>query len=337
MIWILGVLCALALVALFFPFVFWIDFGADFNGTRARVSLYKKVLYTFKKNFRKEKSTSSEEGEPEKPSEESSEKRENLGDDAGNDASAELPKDQPAVQEADKESAESAVEASAEAPSTPLEKEEAPKPTEEKPEEPTEETAAEKTATEEEAKEETKESATNEALPHEAITEEEKNETESDEADSKEKRSLSDKEFWTLLLTPEFDSRAWWSVRHLTSAFLKLFRVRFVNCFVEGFRMEYHHMGYAAALNGFLKSYPYIGDWDFRMDWTRDHDPRIEGHVRISVNLCRLLGLSVATLFYGGIVAWSFWRRRTHILKTGELPELGFIRSKIVKIMMEDN
>lgn len=337
MIWILGVLCALALVALFFPFVFWIDFGADFNGTRARVSLYKKVLYTFKKNFRKEKSTSSEEGEPEKPSEESSEKRENLGDDAGNDASAELPKDQPAVQEADKESAESAVEASAEAPSTPLEKEEAPKPTEEKPEGPTEETAAEKTATEEEAKEETKESATNEALPHEAITEEEKNETESDEADSKEKRSLSDKEFWTLLLTPEFDSRAWWSVRHLTSAFLKLFRVRFVNCFVEGFRMEYHHMGYAAALNGFLKSYPYIGDWDFRMDWTRDHDPRIEGHVRISVNLCRLLGLSVATLFYGGIVAWSFWRRRSHILKTGELPELGFIRGKIVKMMMEDN
>ena len=325
MIWILGVLCALALVALFFPFVFWIDFGADFNGTRARVSLYKKVLYTFKKNFRKEKSTSSEEGEPEKPSEESSEKRENSGDDAGNDASAELPKDQPAVQEeADKESAESAVEASAEAPSTPLEKEEAPKQTEEKPEGPTEETAAEKTATDE-------------ALPHEAITEEKKNETESDEADSKEKRSLSDKEFWTLLLTPEFDSRAWWSVRHLTSAFLKLFRVRFVNCFVEGFRMEYHHMGYAAALNGFLKSYPYIGDWDFRMDWTRDHDPRIEGHVRISVHLCRLLGLSIATLFYGGIVAWSFWRRRTHILKTGELPELGFIRSKIVKMMMEDN
>ena len=325
MIWILGVLCALALVALFFPFVFWIDFGADFNGTRARVSLYKKVLYTFKKNFRKEKSTSSEEGEPEKPSEKSSEKRENSGDDAGNDASAELPKDQPAVQEkADKESAESAVEASAEAPSTPLEKEEAPKQTEEKPEGPTEETAAEKTATDE-------------ALPHEAITEEKKNETESDEADSKEKRSLSDKEFWTLLLTPEFDSRAWWSVRHLTSAFLKLFRVRFVNCFVEGFRMEYHHMGYAAALNGFLKSYPYIGDWDFRMDWTRDHDPRIEGHVRISVHLCRLLGLSIATLFYGGIVAWSFWRRRTHILKTGELPELGFIRSKIVKMMMEDN
>ena len=287
MIWILGVLCALALVALFFPFVFWIDFGADFNGTRARVSLYKKVLYTFKKNFRKEKSTSSEEGEPEKPSEEF-------------------------VAE----------------PPAPVEKKDAPKQAEEKPERP-----AEEIATDEADAEKEKDAPANASTPEKADPDKESTPSEEKE----EKRSLTDKEFWTLLLTPEFDSRAWWSVRHLTSAFLKLFRVRFVNCFVEGFRMEYHHMGYAAALNGFLKSYPYIGDWDFRMDWTRDHDPRIEGHVRISVNLCRLLGLSIATLFYGGIVAWSFWRRRTHILKTGELPELGFIRSKIVKMMMEDN
>ena len=226
-----------------------------------------------------------------------------------------MPEKQSATQvDTDKDSV---VEASTATPAAPVEKKDTPKQTEEKTEGPTETKATVETVAEKDEKE--------------------SKEAEPQEAESKEKRSLTDKEFWTLLLTPEFDSRAWWSVRHLTSAFLKLFRVRFVNCFVEGFRMEYHHMGYAAALNGFLKSYPYIGDWDFRMDWTRDHDPRIEGHVRISVNLCRLLGLSIATLFYGGIVAWSFWRRRSHILKTGELPELGFIRSKIVKMMMEDN
>ena len=292
MIWLLGVLCALALVALFFPFVFWIDFGADFNGAKARVSLYKKVLGSFSKNFRKEAS-----------------------DRSRDDTRKDVPEKQSATQvDTDKDSV---VEASTATPAAPVEKKDTPKQTEEKTEEPTETKATVETVAEKDEKE--------------------SKEAEPQEAESKEKRSLTDKEFWTLLLTPEFDSRAWWSVRHLTSAFLKLFRVRFVNCFVEGFRMEYHHMGYAAALNGFLKSYPYIGDWDFRMDWTRDHDPRIEGHVRISVNLCRLLGLSIATLFYGGIVAWSFWRRRTHILKTGELPELGFIRSKIVKMMMEDN
>ena len=292
MIWILGVLCALALVALFFPFVFWIDFGADFNKVNARVCLYKKVLGSFSKNFRKEAS-----------------------DRSRDDTRKDVPEKQSATQvDTDKDSV---VEASTATPAAPVEKKDTPKQTEEKTEGPTETKATVETVAEKDEKE--------------------SKEAEPQEAESKEKRSLSDKEFWTLLLTPEFDSRAWWSVRHLTSAFLKLFRVRFVNCFVEGFRMEYHHMGYAAALNGFLKSYPYIGNWDFRMDWTRDHDPRIEGHVRISVNLCRLLGLSIATLFYGGIVAWSFWRRRTHILKTGELPELGFIRSKIVKMMMEDN
>jgi hypothetical protein len=292
LIWILGVLCALALVALFFPFVFWIDFGADFNEVNARVCLYKKVLGSFSKNFRKEAS-----------------------DRSRDDTRKDVPEKQSATQvDTDKDSV---VEASTATPAAPVEKKDTPKQTEEKTEGPTETKATVETVAEKDEKE--------------------SKEAEPQEAESKEKRSLTDKEFWTLLLTPEFDSRAWWSVRHLTSAFLKLFRVRFVNCFVEGFRMEYHHMGYAAALNGFLKSYPYIGDWDFRMDWTRDHDPRIEGHVRISVNLCRLLGLSIATLFYGGIVAWSFWRRRSHILKTGELPELGFIRSKIVKMMMEDN
>lgn len=292
MIWILGVLCALALVALFFPFVFWIDFGADFNEVNARVCLYKKVLGSFSKNFRKEAS-----------------------DRSRDDTRKDVPEKQSATQvDTDKDSV---VEASTATPAAPVEKKDTPKQTEEKTEGPTETKATVETVAEKDEKE--------------------SKEAEPQEAESKEKRSLTDKEFWTLLLTPEFDSRAWWSVRHWMSALFRLFRVRFVDCFVEGFRMEYHHMGYAAALNGFLKSYPYIGNWDFRMDWTRDHDSRIEGHVRISVNLCRLLGLSIATLFYGGIVAWSFWRRRTHILKTGELPELGFIRSKIVKMMMEDN
>ena len=294
MIWILGVLCALALVALFFPFVFWIDFGADFNKVNARVCLYKKVLGSFSKNFRKEAS-----------------------DRSRDDTRKDVPEKQSATQvDTDKDSV---VEASTTTPAAPVEKKDTPKQTEEKTEGPTEK------------------NTTNEAEAEKENIKKESKEAEPQEAESKEKRSLTDKEFWTLLLTPEFDSRAWWSVRRWMSALFRLFHVRFVDCFVEGFRMEYHHMGYAAALNGFLKSYPYIGNWDFRMDWTRDHDPRIEGHVRISVNLCRILGLSIATLFYGGIVAWSFWRRRSHILKTGELPELGFIRSKIVKMMMEDN
>ena len=283
MIWFWGVLCALALVALFFPFVFWIDFSAVFSGVTVHVRFFNKHLYTYEKKFGKKESL-------------------------------------------DDENPEKELEASAPAPAPKVEKVEPPKPSE--PEEKNEAAAKPEPEKKPEAKEEPK--------PVEKTAEE--SAEKQDASEKEEKRSLTDQEFWTLLLTPEFDSRAWWSVRHELSALFRLFRIRFIDCFVEGIRLqEYENMGYAAALNGFLKSYPYIGDWDFRMGWTRDHEPKAEGHMRASVNVCRTLGLILATLFYGGIVAWTFWRRRAHILKTGELPELGFIRNKIVKMMSEDD
>ena len=267
MIWVLGVLCALALVALFFPFIFWVDFSADFSEITVRVRFFKKVVYTYTKCFKKGQS---------------SEEEDVSVDEEDSVAAAPAPK----VEKAEPPKSEQSVEP------------------ESKPE-----------------------------------TEKKKSSEEKSSDDEKEeKRSLTDEEFWTLLLTPEFDTRAWWAVRHALSALFKLFRIRFVDCFVEGIRFqEYENMGYAAALNGVLKSFPYIGAWDFRMDWTRDHEPHAEGHMRASINVCRVLGLILTTLFYGGIVAFTFWRRRAKILKTGELPELGFIRNKIVKMMSEDD
>jgi hypothetical protein len=293
----------LALVALFFPFIFWVDFSADLNRITVHVRFFKKVVYSYEKKFGK-KELSEEE-----------------------DSSTFVDDEETAV-----------------APATPVESKTAPK-VEQKPEpektaEPAK-TTEPATPAEPEKKEvphpvEKKEPAkVEEKKSSEEKTSEEKS---SDDDEKEKKRSLTDEEFWTLLLTPEFDVRAWWAIRHALSALFKLFRIRFVDCFVEGIRFqEYENMGYAAALNGFLKSYPYIGAWDFRMDWTRDHEPKAEGHMRASVNLCRTLCLILSILFYGGIVAFTFWRRRAHILKTNELPELGFIRSKIVKMMSEDD
>ena len=286
MIWFWGVLCALALVALFFPFVFWIDFTAGLEGVNVHIRLFKKDLYTYIKTFKKKQS---------------SEKEVASVDEEETEATASAPA--PEVEKAEIPNPEEKVESVK--PSEPEKKDE-PKPVEKQ--------------------EPSKTKETNSS--------EEKN---SDEEEA-EKRSLTDQEFWTLLLTPEFDTRAWWAVRHALSALFRLFRIRFIDCFVEGIRLqEYENMGYAAALNGFLKSFPCIGAWDFRMDWTRDHELKMDGHMRASVNLCRTLGLILAILFYGGIVAFTFWRRRARILKTGELPELGFVRNKIVKMMSEDD
>ena len=287
MIWFWGVLCALALVALFFPFVFWIDFTAGLEGVNVHIRLFKKDLYTYIKTFKKKQS---------------SEKEVASVDEEETEATASAPA--PKVEPMDPVKS-----------SEPEKKPEIEKPAEKKGEpKPVEKRESAKT-------EETKPS-------------EDKNPDDEETG----KRSLTDREFWTLLLTPEFDTRAWWAVRHALSALFRLFRIRFIDCFVEGIRLqEYENMGYAAALNGFLKSFPYIGAWDFRMDWTRDHELKMDGHMRASVNLCRTLGLILAILFYGGIVAFTFWRRRARILKTGELPELGFVRNKIVKMMSEDD
>lgn len=298
MIWVLGVLCALALVALFFPFIFWVDFSADFSEITVRVRFFKKVVYTYTKCFKKRQSS----------------EEENVSvDEEDSVAAAPAPK----VEKAEPPKSEAKEEPKPEKPVEPeLEKKPAEKKDEPKPVEKREPAKAEeKKSSEEKASEE-----------------------KSSDDEKEEKRSLTDEEFWTLLLTPEFDTRAWWAVRHALSALFKLFRIRFVDCFVEGIRFqEYENMGYAAALNGVLKSFPYIGAWDFRMDWTRDHEPHAEGHMRASINVCRVLGLILTTLFYGGIVAFTFWRRRAKILKTGELPELGFVRNKIVKMMSEDD
>ena len=152
----------------------------------------------------------------------------------------------------------------------------------------------------------------------------------------KEKRKLSDREFWTIILTPDFDVRAFRYVKKILVAVLSLFRVKFIDCFVEGIQSDYMSMGYGAALNGFLKSFPYIGAWDFRMDWCHEKELRAAGGVRMSVNLLRILCFVLETLVLAGILAISFWRRRSRVIKTNELPELGFIRRKIVDFIVEE-
>ena len=295
MLWLWGILCALALVVLFFPFVFWIDFEASLNGARACFRLFKKPLYTYTKTFEKKHDSTIEESST---------------------ASEAAPAEHKSAPKAAETSADSA-KTNSDAP---------------KIEAPSDDNIKDSESIREKETEKQDELAT----PTDNEDTDGKNEPHNEDR-KKEKRSLTSQEFWTLLLTPEFDSRAWWAVKGIFSALFKLFRVRFIDCFVEGIRADYDTMGYWASANAFLKNFPYIGAWDFRMDWTYDNEPRAQGQIRASVNVCRILGLTLATLFFGGIVALSFWRRRSHMLKTGEIPELGFIRNKIVKIMSEDD
>jgi hypothetical protein len=137
-------------------------------------------------------------------------------------------------------------------------------------------------------------------------------------------------------LTPDFDERGLSYAKKILSRFMTVFRVSFVDCYVEGIRMDYKSMGYGAAANAVMKGYPYLQDWDIRMDWTHDHDLQTAGKVRASVNLCRTFWFLFVSSVRIGVMALIFWRRRAAVLKTGQLPELGYVRKKILDWLVEE-
>lgn len=294
--WLAIVLCVIALVILFFPFRFKVEFEAGEHGCRALFFFFGKKLWTGEKQWGKKK----ESGEGEA-----------RGDYLDGDSSD---KD---VDDSASEGAEP--EFVATAPVKPVEKKAAPVDAS------TEKTAA--PAQDVSAKDDLTKDVPAKKAPEPAPE---------PEPEKKEKPKLTDEQFWTIILTPDLDARAFRYVKHLLAVIVKLFNIKFVDCFVEGIRADYATMGYGAALNGIFKSFPYLQAWDFRMDWCRDRELRAQGAIHARTNLCRFFYLLLVTLVYAGILFLLFWRRRARVLKTGELPELGFIRKKIVGWMVEE-
>lgn len=335
--------CAVALVVLFFPIRFRIDFGADENGGGAKFYIYRKNFYTWEK-FRKGKSHGSDESldedsavpefvatAPAKPVEKKAAPSASSADSltgSGTSSPIEVKAD---VQEktAPVETAKEAVQ-----------------------EKTAKEAVREKTAPVETspkaddakpAKEEKPAASVGSAQPAE-VKQPAKVETPAVSVGSAqpagdkkpEKRDLTDFEFWTLVLTPDLDERGFRYVKRLLVDLVRLFNVKFENCFVEGIRADYKTMGYGAALNGVIKGFPFLKDWDLRMDWCNEKDLRVQGNILARTNLCRVLFYLLELALLAGIVFLIFWRRRARVLKTGELPELGFVRQKIRAFFVED-
>lgn len=312
--WLAILVCVVALVLLFFPFRFKIEFEVGELGCRALFFFFRKKLWTGEKQWGKKKNESDEDAD------EGKSRADYLdGDSSDKDVD---------------DAAGAEPEFVAAAPVTPVEKKAAP--VEEMKAAPVETPKAEAPKIEppkaEAAKIEPPKVEPAKIEPPKAS----EPPAPEPEPEKKEKPKLTDEQFWTIILTPDLDSRAFRYVKCLLAITVRLFNIRFVDCFVEGIRGDYENMGYGAALNGIFKSFPYLQAWDFRMDWCRDRELRAQGEIHARTNLCRALYLLLATLVYAGILFLLFWRRRARVLKTGELPELGFIRKKIVGWMVEE-
>ncbi|MCF0216807.1 MAG: hypothetical protein HUK21_10085 [Fibrobacteraceae bacterium] len=153
---------------------------------------------------------------------------------------------------------------------------------------------------------------------------------------TKEKKKLTEEQFWGLLLSPDFDDKALTVLKKFTFGILRLFRVHFEGCFVEGIHSNYKTMGYLAAVNAFIQDLvPVVGDFDFRMDWCNEKSLHSAGRIVMNVNLCRVVSLLMATLFYGSILFLCFWHSRAKILKDPSSLKLGWVRKKIVSWIVE--
>jgi hypothetical protein len=327
--WLLCSILVVALVLLLFPFSVRIEFEAGERGARALFFFFKKKVYEYEKKWGKEQ-VGSRKSEVESEENVKASTKDKKSDDTQSSATTPV-KSETKSSEKKEQTVESpektksveteSVEAVAKVPEAPKEKK----------------TADVKDA----AKSETDNPKP--ALVSEPISAETASETEpkaesakSEKKPKKEKRKLSDREFWTILLTPDLDARAFRYVLKILGAVFSLFRIRFKDCYVEGIQTDYQTMGYLAATNGILKAFPYVGDWDLRMDWCREKELCAAGTVRLSITLLRIFCFVLETLVLAGILAFSFWRRRARVIKTNELPELGFVRKKILNIILED-
>ena len=327
--WLFCAILVVALVLLLFPFSFRIDFEAGERGVRALFFFFKKKIYEYEKKWKedagsKELAVEGDERREARDESGASSKELVVERDERRDASlaekAEVKSEEVKLPDAEatgaKQDAENAQQESESVTKDALGCE-----------------------TQDALSTEVKSSSVVEVSSDAKVVESAKPDDEKNAEDKKpkkEKRKLSDREFWTIILTPDFDARAFKYILKILKAVLTLFRVRFSDCFVEGIRSDYQTMGYIAAVNGFLKAYPYVGDWDLRMDWMNEKELRAVGSVRLSITLLRIFCFTLETLVLAGILAFSFWRRRAHVIKTNELPQLGFIRRRILEFILED-
>ncbi len=303
---VLILVAIIAAVVLLFPVVFRLDFHLTESGFVADLFVFKKRLWNYTKEW---KAKEDPEPEPEQPAEEKP------AEETAPSPASQTPQADPHFREDDEPRAPSpAPEASNPAPEAPQ--------------------ADPHFREDDEPRASRLEPQTSRPAPEASTSEPQTSYPKAKRPQSPQ--SLTEREFWTLLLTPDIDERGLRYSKKILNSFLNVFQVRFRDCYVEGIRMDYKSMGYGAALNAMLKGYPFLEDWDLRMDWTRDHDLQSAGHIEATINLCRTVWFLTVSSVYGGIFAFVFWRRRAAVLKTGELPELGYVRTKILNWLVEE-
>lgn len=344
--WILMGLALILFIAFIFPVKVRLKFAGGLEKIEVRLCIFRKVVYTYKKSFKdgeeaEEAGSEKSEKDSEKKSDKDS-KKESSETVTPEYVAAPRRKTEAMAAPSEKKSETPADEKPAE---TPAAENSDPQPLAEAKPQAVENATSEKESSSSEKKEssqepEKKESEKTSKLESPKTEDSSETGSKADEKPKKEKKpkkKLTKLQFWGILLSPEIDGLVWKFFKSLVASFFRIFRFH-LEGFVDGIHMSnYAIMGYIAGANGVLQGFPYIGNFDFRMDWTGEKELHGEGSLSVYLSICKFFCLLLLLLVYAAVVFVRFWGMRRRVLSNPESLELGFIRRKIVKMITEDD
>src|SRR5574344_2152395 len=154
------------------------------------------------------------------------------------------------------------------------------------------------------------------AAAPEAPSEEAQKEEQDEEYIAKKK---SDREFFSVILSPDFTrgilKRFWKLCRYS----FKLFHCEFEDVTIEGVRLDYVKMGYLQGACSFISGmFPLFRNWNVQLDWCRDKEKKAHGTVLVRFTVLRVLIAAFGAIALG---LWIFWKYRRGKKRYREHPE----------------
>jgi hypothetical protein len=132
-------------------------------------------------------------------------------------------------------------------------------------------------------------------------------------------KKKSDREFFSVILSPDFTrgilKRFWKLCRYS----FKLFHCEFEDVTIEGVRLDYVKMGYLQGACSFISGlFPLFRNWNVQMDWCRSKEKKAHGIVLVRFTVLRVLIAAFGAIALG---LWIFWKYRRGKRRYREHPE----------------
>ena len=152
------------------------------------------------------------------------------------------------------------------------------------------------------------------------------------------KKEFSERDFFTILLQPRMVSKIWKACVDSLGRVLKIFKVKFENSYIAGFRgRQPAETGMLAAIAAGIPSvFPQLQGWTVHWDWCGYTPFQIKGHCIAKVNLYRILCALIVAGSHALKIFVLYRILKRQYLKSPEEMPLSWWRTKILNFLSEE-